>query len=108
MMNFARPRGAVLKLATMAMLAAAIILPTGAALAAPPLRGPHFSLGDGGMRRFNLDPGPCGAPGLQFRGRGGGQGDCPGPARRFPREGRGGPRGPGSNAFGLQFDFQGY
>lgn len=110
MMTFARPPRALLRLAIMAVLAAATILPAGLATAGP-LRGPHFSLGDGGggdMRRFNLDPGPCGMAGPQFRGRDGGRGDCPGPERRLPRDGRGSLRGPGSNAFGLQFDWQGY
>jgi hypothetical protein len=104
MTTFARWRRALLKLAIMTVLGAATILPAGIAVAAPPY-GPHFRLGDGGMQRFNLDPGPCGP---RFRGREGGRGDCPAPERRYPREDRGGRRGPASNAFGLQFDWQGY
>jgi len=103
MTTFSRPRRAMLKLVIFTVLAAATILPAGVADAAP--RGPHFSLGDGHQRRFNLDPGPCGVTGPDFRA--GGRGDCPGPDRRHPRD-RGGRHGPGPNAFGLQFDWQGY
>jgi hypothetical protein len=106
MTTFLRPRRALLKLAIMTALGAAIIVPAGLAVAAPP-HGPHFRLGDSHTRRFNLDPGPCGVAGPQFRDRGG-RGDCPGPERRYPRDDRGGRHGPGSNAFGLQFDWQGY
>jgi hypothetical protein len=104
MTTFSRPRRAVLRLAILTVLAAATILPASVADGAP--RGPHFTLGDGHERRFNLDPGPCGMAGPDLRG--GGRGDCPRPDRRYPRDDRGGRHGPGSNAFGLQFDWEGY
>jgi hypothetical protein len=104
MTTILRPRRILLKLAIMTVLAATTIPLVGVADAAP--RGPHFSLGDGHQRRFNLDPGPCGMAGPDFRG--GERDNCPGPDRRYPRGDRGGRHGPGPNAFGLQFDWQGY
>jgi hypothetical protein len=105
---FARRRGAVLAPILAAVLINTLILPAGGLMAAPMRAAPHFRLGGGGMGLFNLDPSPCGAPGFRLRGRGDSLGDCPdSPQRRLPRQGRNATRGPGSSAFGLQFDLQG-
>jgi hypothetical protein len=104
---FGLPLRAALRLAVAVALALALALPADSAMAAPPGFGHQFRFGggQGGMQRFNVDPAPCGAPGPRMRGRG----DCPsGQERHWPRDGRNAPRGPGSNAFGLQFDMGGY
>jgi hypothetical protein len=81
----------------------AVGLPVADAVAAPMGPGRHFRMDDG-ARPFNVDPDPCRMPGFRSPG-----GDCPNmPDRRWPRSGRNVPRGPGSNAFGLQFDMGGY
>jgi hypothetical protein len=97
-------RRTALRLVAAALVTVAVGLPVATAVAAPMGPGRHFRM-DNGARPFDVDPDPCRPPG--FRARGGGA-DCPNaPDRRWPR-GRNGQRGPGSNAFGLQFDMGGY
>jgi hypothetical protein len=93
----------VVRLAAMAVLAGAI---AASAVDAAPMRGQGGGRGfqgDGhaqGAAPFNVDPSPCGS---EARRQQGGQGDCRALPQRQPR-GNNGPRHPGSNAFGLQFD----
>ncbi len=96
---------AMLLVGSLAMPAApSAAAPFGNMLAAPFRNLHHFQFGDSGP--FDVDPDPCGVRRGRFRGEQ--QGACAGQQRRvFPR-GNGGPHAPGSNAFGLQFDYGGY
>lgn len=83
--------------AILALVLAAPILPASAA--------PRFQFGHRGGNggpAFNMDSDPCAS---QFSGRRRGQA-CPSDRFQLPR-GLHGPREPGSNAFGLQFNSDG-
>ena len=99
-----------LSLKTAARLALVLLVVGGALLPAAPgmaasMRGQDFRFGNGAPPRFNIDPDPCGTDDQRMRGRRSG---CPGGPPRFQQRGHDGPRGPGSSAFGLQFDNDGY
>jgi hypothetical protein len=98
-------RRTVARLAVVMLVAAGTMLTSEQSFAASS-RGPDFRFGNGDSQlHFNIDPDPCGVDEQHLRNRKLG---CPAPPPRLLRRGGNAPRGPGSSAFGLQFDNDGY